>query len=429
MYRFLDRSILGKPLHKKEKYHIIGAGMAGLMLGYHLKKRGVPFQIYEKSHRAGGVIQTTTTPFGIAEGAANGVLWCAPYQNMAEDLGLTLLAPEKANKKRFIVRNDELRQFPFSFGETLGMVKNMVLPKQKKAITVKDFTDTYLSPTATKQLVEPGLLGIYAGKTEELSFAGATPSLAKLQQRSSSLLLAILKSSFTSKSNQPKRPKHLKGVLSFKGGMQTIADALTDYLQKEIQFNYDGLKLKNSQEPLIICTPAHQAMYFFEQHPLQELLQAVPYAPMISTTFFFPKTALKRFQTGFGCLIPLNEPYTIRGVLFNSCIFKHRVTDAEIISLTCIARDFDGSLFQKSDENIIDLFIADLDRLFGVTKSPLHQVLYRWEKGIPLYTPALYESWFIMQQLLEQDFPNIRLFGNYTGQISIRGMCQSSYEL
>ena len=75
-YPLLESAILGKKLHKSEHYRIIGGGIAGLLLGFYLKKAGVSFHIYEKTERAGGLLQTKKTRFGIAEGAANGVLWC-----------------------------------------------------------------------------------------------------------------------------------------------------------------------------------------------------------------------------------------------------------------------------------------------------------------------------------------------------------------
>jgi 4-hydroxyacetophenone monooxygenase len=41
---------------------IVGAGMSGLFLGYHLKKAGLRFTIYEKRAGAGGTWDTNTYP-------------------------------------------------------------------------------------------------------------------------------------------------------------------------------------------------------------------------------------------------------------------------------------------------------------------------------------------------------------------------------
>jgi hypothetical protein len=56
----------------------------------------------------------------------------------------------------------------------------------------------------------------------------------------------------------------------------------------------------------------------------------------------------------------------------------------------------------------------------------LEVVITKWENGIPLYSPTLYESWFSMDEILKNQFPNRNLFGNYTGEISVRALAQSS---
>jgi len=102
------------------------------------------------------------------------------------------------------------------------------------------------------------------------------------------------------------------------------------------------------------------------------------------------------------------------------------VTDEKLASLTCIMRDFDDILLKKTDKDLLNIVVNDLQKLFGLQNDFLEYHIYRWPKGIPLYSPALQDSRFEIQELLQKDFPNIRLFGNYTGQISVRGMCQEA---
>ena len=40
------------------KIAIIGAGLSGLTTAFYLKRHGIPFKVFEKADRAGGVIQT-----------------------------------------------------------------------------------------------------------------------------------------------------------------------------------------------------------------------------------------------------------------------------------------------------------------------------------------------------------------------------------
>ena len=140
---------------------------------------------------------------------------------------------------------------------------------------------------------------------------------------------------------------------------------------------------------------------------------------------------IDNFKPGFGCLIPKNEGLNILGILFNSHIFEHRVVSDEIESITCIMRDDSANLewFSMPKGEFKQLIINDLDQIFGIEKEPLDVIVSKWENGIPLYSPTLYRSWFEMDEILKKQFPHRNLFGNYTGEISIRAMAQSLYKI
>ena len=83
--------------------------------------------------------------------------------------------------------------------------------------------------------------------------------------------------------------------------------------------------------------------------------------------------------------------------------------------------------FSGTEFDLKGLIIKDLDSIFGVVNPPLESFVTKWKNGIPLYNPALYRSWFELDDILKTKIPNRNLFGNYTGEISIRGMAQSSH--
>ena len=57
-----------------KKIKIIGGGVSGLFAAYNLIKLGHEVEIFEKSNRVGGLIQTLHLDWGVVETAANGVL-------------------------------------------------------------------------------------------------------------------------------------------------------------------------------------------------------------------------------------------------------------------------------------------------------------------------------------------------------------------
>jgi oxygen-dependent protoporphyrinogen oxidase len=431
MFNPLLKNMLGSPLPPADNaatIHIVGAGIAGLLLGYYLKKSGKPFVIYENSPRAGGRLATLQTPFGIVEMAANGMMRCAELDEIVETLGLDWLMPLPDNKKRYIVRNHTLRRFPLSVAEALKAVFNFVRPHhlQQPIVTLRDFAHTYFSPIVAAQLVEPALQGIYTGELHELGFAAVMPLWAKVQQNKQSMAWALLKNRWAT-TNDPTKPNTAKwsGTASFAGGMQTFIDALAAYLSPHIQYNTDGIALlahKPAQQ-VVLCAPAFEAARYFEPHPIANLLRQIEYIPLLSATFFVPKNALTRFKAGFGCLIPRNEGYQMRGILFNHCIFEGRTVHNDHASLTCIATDKHTA--NLSNDAVIALLTQELEKLLGLNQAPLHVQLTRYAKGIPLYSPNLPALWTELDDLLQRDFAHVRLLGNYTSQLSIRNMSKA----
>ena len=57
-YKVRDTFFLGKKANPRQPVRVIGAGIAGLLTGFHLKKAGYDFEIIEKSDRAGGLLGT-----------------------------------------------------------------------------------------------------------------------------------------------------------------------------------------------------------------------------------------------------------------------------------------------------------------------------------------------------------------------------------
>lgn len=426
-YKIKELSFLGKPLQKNTQYVVIGGGIAGLMLGFFLKKNNVKFKLIEQNNTLGGLLKSHHSDFGLAEQAANGFIWCAEMQEICDDLGLKIALPRQISKARYLVRNRQLKKFPLTALETIKMVGKMMLPHPPTE-TIADFGEQYFGKAFSQQLLEPAFAGIYGADIRNLSFPGALSTLANILNKSSLLPLAMMKMRFNAKKNpNTSKKRQTSGTHGFTNGMSEFVEALANYLKDDIELNVDGRSLKDTKENLIITTPAYVASDFFEGET-KNILQKVRYTPIITTTLFFNRSALGQFKDGFGCLIPRNENLQILGVLFNSCIFDHRVKDETIVSLTCIMRDDSEnlSLLQQLDLDIKNLLVKELDILFDISEKPLYYHIFRWEKGIPLYSPTLYKSWFELDDLLNTNYPNRNLFGNYTGQISIRGMSQSA---
>jgi protoporphyrinogen oxidase len=129
------------------------------------------------------------------------------------------------------------------------------------------------------------------------------------------------------------------------------------------------------------------------------------------------------------------------GILFNSSIFANRAVDKDHVSITCIvAMDSFQSLTISSisDEPIKkaveETILLEVDSLLRFAhekpeqRSPVASKLVLWPQAIPIYSPALSQRVIpSVNVALKRSFPNINIFGNFTGEVSVRGMCKAAH--
>jgi protoporphyrinogen oxidase len=117
------------------------------------------------------------------------------------------------------------------------------------------------------------------------------------------------------------------------------------------------------------------------------------------------------------------------GVLFNHDIFPDNTREG-YASYTCIFKEdpFTTGLryFHQTDEELVEIVLQEFRMLFPGTGSPVHTIVDKWRNAIPLYTPQHYHNLLTLEEELPSRYPHWRLFGNYTGQISVRGMAQEA---
>jgi len=415
--------LLGKPLNRNEHYTVVGAGIAGLFLGFFLKEAGVSFEIWEKESFPGGILRTKTGQFGRAEMGANGVLWCSELDYLCEKLDIKPLQANLIDKKRFLVRNGKLSQFPLGPIETLNMLGRLLVPHQGDYRTVSEFGRAYLGKAANAQILSPALSGIYGTSAELLSFRGAAKMIAKILDHSRWLPLGIIRNRNASKASTSKR----KGLHSFPGGMESLVKALASHLSDHIVYN-KTLDQIDSGRPTILTVPAHIAYRLIPNDEISKMIQRIGYQGVVCANLIFKKSQFSKFKKGFGCLIPRDEGIKSLGVLFTSVIYPERVNDPNHLSLRCIMH-LDESNQHMNDNEIEALMCRDLDKLFDLSGKPLETLVTRWPQGLPIYSPEHYELLPLIDDALANQLPNLRLFGNYTGEISVRGACQSAYEV
>ena len=128
--------------------------------------------------------------------------------------------------------------------------------------------------------------------------------------------------------------------------------------------------------------------------------------------------------------MPAREGRRSLGILFTSSSFQGRVTDdGRYVSFAVLLGGASHPEWVAASDAKIERAVGEeLAGLLGVGEAPLRLVISRWPRAIPQYSVELPEIW---QRARETwcAAPGRVLFGNYTGQVSLRGMIESSATL
>lgn len=408
---------------------VVGAGIAGMLAAYYLDRSGYRVTLLEEKARAGGLIQTRSTAYGIAESAAHSLIVTDRVRELCRELDVELVEPRKQAKAKYIVRDGKLRRFPLTFAEAVDTFIHAAFARSASNYpqNLDVWARRHLGNAALEYIVTPFVRGIHGVQPAELNVATAFPSLHLPEGKT--LLGAILSKHRTSAS---RRGKKTRAAPRF--GMGDLVVRLEQHLERRLGSRFrKGEKVDQLPETanVIIATPAYAAARLVRSASvaLGNKLAEVCYTPIVSATVFVDQHAFERPVQGVGVLMPAREQTRSLGILFNSSSLAYRVTDeSRFASFTVMM----GGTAQPhwlatSDEEIRQAIKLELSTVLGI-REPREVVIHRWPAALPRYSSNLRDIWTFARQSWCAT-PGRLLFGNYTGQISLRGMIESAARL
>ncbi|HKP38857.1 MAG TPA: FAD-dependent oxidoreductase [Pyrinomonadaceae bacterium] len=380
--------------------NVVGAGFSGLATAYFLNRAGRHVRVFEKSNRAGGLIQTIRTEHGLVETAANGLLNSARLEAMCADIGVPLLPTRSEGRRRFIYR-DKPRQLPLHAGEVaragFSFAKNLASLRPLQFESIAAWGRRVFGKGATEYLLIPALGGIYAGDPARLS-ASLIFGRADLPDHLQSYRKAKGK---------------VRGTVAPPEGMQQLIDGLGSYLEKEgVEFLFSQEGPPPADEPTIVCLSAPAAAkYLTDFAPeLSEHLEQIEMISLVTVTCFYDSAPSLE---GFGCLFPGDQGFRARGVLLNNSIFAGR---GPAHSETWIfGGAMDPDISRLDDAELSGVISHDRARLFGRVDAPLALHITRRPNALPHYSVELERILRTLPRLPQ----NVALVGNYLGRIGL----------
>lgn len=414
---------------------VVGAGVAGMLAAYALDKKGYEVTLLEERGEAGGLIQTVHTEYGMAERAAHSLLASGPVVELCRELGVELAEVRRDSRARFIVREGRLRKFPLGVGEAVGALGRAAFaraPAGADSLDLDSWGRTHIGGAAVDYLLTPFVGGIYGARPAELGVEAAFPMLSVAPGRS--LLGSALRKALK------RRPKHGGGkkrsesrrMVAPRFGMADITSRLERRLEENLGGRFRrGVRVAEIPDApnVVLATPAYAAARLLQSSApgLSRALAEVRYTPIVSVTAFVPVESLTRPLKGVGALVPEKEGRKSLGILFTSSSFEGRVKDeSRYASFTILlGGSSQPGWASASDAEIEDAVREELAALLGVRGEPARLVVSRWPHAIPQYSVSLPAVWRLARETWCAA-PGRVLCGNYTGQVSLRGMIEQA---
>ncbi len=338
-------------------YAILGGGISGLSLAWYLRQREPEARItlIERTGRLGGKIETIHQANSQFELGPRG---CRPKGNGLELLKLiesldikeeVSLSDPKATK-RYIYHNSKLRPLPngplsFIFSSlTRGVLaaiarERNVPPSKEEDESIYDFFSRRFSSYVADTLIDPMVLGIYAGNCKNLSIKSCFPKIHQFEQEHGSVIRGMFsKKPFTEELSPWAQQMSKAPLLSFKGGMQILTESLAKNIDAEVLLNTPVLEIRSYEnhaevqlegstltvDHIYSTLPARaMAQIIPREHlSLKNELSSIPEQSMTCVSFTYDKPVLSK--KGFGYLVPSDEQADILGVFFDSAVFPEQ---------------------------------------------------------------------------------------------------------
>tara|TARA_S200000501_G_C20842886_1_gene752425 strand:- start:341 stop:1672 length:1332 start_codon:yes stop_codon:yes gene_type:complete len=438
---------------QRKKVAILGAGMAGLSFAYYLKKynSNVDFVILEKSTRVGGVVFSEKLNELVFEWGPRGVRPKGRGQvvlEIVEELGLwnELVFANDNAKKRYLYHDDKLHVLPYSLWSLLSspylkllikaIIKDFTAVKFDGDETIASFVDRHFGNEFRALFFDSMVSGVWAGDVEKMSISATLPLLKELEGVNGSILKALI--THQAKSIDSKKyDKDItsKALFSFKGGMETLVNALENHLNDFIVYNVDIDAIHFSDkvelvvngesqvfDELVSTVPAY-SIAAYTDYKLSTLLKSIHYAPIAVLNMKLPKSAID--FDGFGFLVPSSENSVVLGMVANSNTFTEHATDDYVVN-TVMMGGSRYSIEELSRLNLKQEAGQFLKHVFNKELDIEFQEIILIDKSIPQYDVGHLD---VVMQIEELSPNNLTLLGSYMYGVSLIDIVIKSKEL
>jgi oxygen-dependent protoporphyrinogen oxidase len=409
---------------------VIGGGIAGLAAAFFLREVPCRVTVLEGSTRLGGKLSVTEIAGVMVDEGAEALLARRPEgTGLAAAAGLegqltwpgTTAARIWSRGRMCPLPRRQVLGVPADLAELAGTGlmssdglararQDLVLPATARDgdVPVAAFVAARFGHEVVDRLVDPLLAGVYAGRSEELSFEATLPAIAAESRKHASLAEAA--GALLPDPARPGSPDPVPVFTTLAGGLGTLPGAVaaasgaavrTGAMVRGLARTATGWRLtvgsRHDEEHLtadavILAVPASPAARLLGgasgASAAVTALGEIRYASMAIVTLAYQAAAFPRPLEGSGYLVPAADGRPVKAVTFSTVKWPHlRGAGAGLDIVRCsLGRAGEEALLQSGDAELASLAAADLAAATGARERPVAARVTRWGGGVPQYT-------------------------------------------
>jgi protoporphyrinogen/coproporphyrinogen III oxidase len=437
---------------------IVGGGIAGLAAAFFLRDAGVAVTVLEGSPRLGGKLVVSEVAGIAVDAGAEALLARRPEgTDLVGAVGLAGQLAQPGTTTAGIWTRERLRPLPrrqlmgvpadldalassgiLSASGLASARADARLPATARDgdVSVASYVGARFGQELVDRLVDPLLGGVYAGRSEQLSFEATLPGLATASRRHASLAAAarsVLDASVPNRggaasgsggagsggtgsggagpsSAAPDASVPRPVFTTLTGGLATLVPAVaaasgavvrTSAMVRGLARTPAGWRLTIGSAHAPEQLDADAVVLALPSAPASRLLAGVPgagaaaaglgeitSASMAIVTLAYPDAAFPAPPQGSGFLVPAVDGHPIKAVTFSTVKWPHlRAAGRPVHVVRCsVGRLGEEALLQRDDGELAALATADLAAATGVHGAPADTRVSRWGGGLPQYT-------------------------------------------
>jgi len=409
---------------------VVGGGIAGLAAAFFLREVPCRVTVLEGSPRLGGKLSVSEIAGVMVDEGAEALLFRRPEgTGLVAAAGLegeltwpgTTAARIWSRGRMYPLPRRQVLGVPADLAELAdtgllssdGMARarqDLGLPATAREgdVPVAAFVAARFGHEVVDRLVDPLLAGVYAGRSEELSFEATLPAVAAESRKHASLAEAA--GALLPDPAGPRAPDPVPVFTTLAGGLGALPAAVaaasgasvrTNVMVRALDRTATGWRLtvgsRHDEEYLtadavILAVPGSPAARLLGGAPgavaAVAALREIRYSSMAIVTLAYQAAAFPRPLEGSGYLVPAADGRPVKAVTFSTVKWPHlrHAGDGLHIVRCSLGRIGEESLLQSGDAELARLAAEDLTAATGAQRAPVAARVTRWGGGLPQYT-------------------------------------------